>query len=145
MHGSLQSSRNFLWSLFTWSSEICLSGLKSYISLGMMRYSCNPTLRVSRFGDQGKRGRGSWRAETQQCLNQPNLFLQVFQVVILRAKLEKKRLKRKKHVVLGKPVKKQKPGELGILPSRVVATEKIACFRLGKQSTLAFRTLQEKS
>lgn len=43
-------------------------------------------------------------------------------------------------------MKKQKPGELGLLPSRVVAADIIiACFRLGKQSTSAFRTLQEKS
>lgn len=63
--------------------------IQEHISVGMMRYSCNSTLRVSRLEDQGKRVRGTWRAEAQQCLNQPNLFLQVLQVVILRAKLEK--------------------------------------------------------
>lgn len=67
-------------------------------------------------------------------------------MVIPRAKLgNKKKLKRKKHVVPDKPGKKQKPGELGLLPSRVVAADIIAWFRLGKQSTSLFRTLQEKS
>lgn len=63
-----------------------------------------------------------------------------------QSKVGKIKVKGEKHVVLNKPVKKQKPGELGLLPSRVVATGIIiAYFRLGKQSTLAFRSLQEKS
>lgn len=59
-----------------------------------------------------------------------------------QSKVGKIKLKRKKHVVLDKPVKKQKPGELGLLPSRVVAADS---FRLRKQGTSVFRTLQEKS
>lgn len=59
-------------------------------------------------------------------------------------KVGKKKLKRKKHVVLDKPVKTQKPGELGLLPIGVVAADIKACFRLGKQGSV-FRTLQEKS
>lgn len=111
-----------------------------------MRYSCNPTLRVSRLGYQGKRVRGSWRIGAQQCLNQWSLFEETSSSGSdSQSNVGKINLKRKKHVVLDKPVKNQKPGELGLLPSRVVAADIIPYRKLRKQGTSVFRTLQEKS